>query len=63
MPAKVDVPIGYQGTVRHVPRGREPDEERDFVPPSAGEPPELSGLRARIAVLEAAVAQLKAQVQ
>ena len=59
MPAKVDVPAGYQGTVRHMRKGREPNEERDFVPPGAGEPPEMSGLRARIAALEADVAKLK----
>lgn len=60
MPAKVDIPLGYQGTVRHVPKGREPNEERDFIPPgTTGAPPEMSGLRARIAALEADVAELK----
>lgn len=63
MPAKVDVPTGYQGTVRHIPRGRESNEERDFVPPGTGAPSEMSGLRSRITALEADVAQLKQQVQ
>lgn len=51
MPAKVQIPAGYWGTRRLVPRGRDHEERRDFEPVSTADP-NLRDLERRLAALE-----------